>query len=125
MSEERIVALIDMDCFYVQVHLEQEPEYRGKPAVVVQYQKSREPQFNQNQNAENMGKRQHGGDGIIAVSYEARALGVKRGEHRFLHQGMGRTTKIHCTFLTQISNPIKSTEAVPDHSCLSSGRKTW
>ena len=89
MSDERIVALIDMDCFYVQVHLEQEPEYRGKPAVVVQYQKSREPQFNQNQNAESMGKRQHGGDGIIAVSYEARALGVKRGEHRFLHQGVG------------------------------------
>ena len=32
-----IIALIDMDCFYVQVELRLEPEWRGKPACVVQY----------------------------------------------------------------------------------------
>ena len=32
-----IIALIDMDCFYVQVELRREPEFRGKPAIVVQY----------------------------------------------------------------------------------------
>uniref|UniRef100_A0A1I8IM53 DNA polymerase eta n=1 Tax=Macrostomum lignano TaxID=282301 RepID=A0A1I8IM53_9PLAT len=45
-----------MDCFYVQVELQHCPESIGKPAVVVQYT----------------------GAGLLAVSYEARALGVRR-----------------------------------------------
>ncbi|XP_050693975.1 DNA polymerase eta-like, partial [Eriocheir sinensis] len=56
----RVVALVDMDCFYVQVEERDRPDIRGKPAAVVQYN-------------------QWMGGGIIAVNYEARAFGVKRG----------------------------------------------
>ncbi|XP_060703836.1 DNA polymerase eta isoform X2 [Hemiscyllium ocellatum] len=59
-GQERVVALIDMDCFYVQVEQKDNPELKGKPCAVVQY------------------KTWQGG-GIIAVSYEARAFGVTRG----------------------------------------------
>ncbi|XP_072356873.1 DNA polymerase eta-like [Scyliorhinus torazame] len=59
-GKERVVALVDMDCFYVQVEQKSHPELRGKPCAVVQY------------------KTWQGG-GIIAVSYEARAYGVTRG----------------------------------------------
>ncbi|XP_041043160.1 DNA polymerase eta isoform X2 [Carcharodon carcharias] len=59
-GQDRVVALIDMDCFYVQVEQKSDPELRGKPCAVAQY------------------KTWQGG-GIIAVSYEARAYGVTRG----------------------------------------------
>ena len=36
-SNERIVCLIDMDCFYVQVEEVEAPQYRGKPCGVSQY----------------------------------------------------------------------------------------
>ncbi|KAF6205262.1 hypothetical protein GE061_019430 [Apolygus lucorum] len=57
---DRIVALVDMDCFYCQVEEKLNPELKGKPTVVVQYNPWK-------------------GGGIIAVNYEARAQGVKRG----------------------------------------------
>lgn len=60
MTCNRIVVLVDMDCFYVQVEQRRDPEYKGKPCAVVQYKKYR-------------------GGGIIAVGYEARAHGVTRG----------------------------------------------
>ncbi|XP_031567727.1 DNA polymerase eta-like [Actinia tenebrosa] len=56
---ERVIALIDMDCFYVQVEQRRCPSLRGKPCAVVQYNKWK-------------------GGGIIAVSYEARDYGVTR-----------------------------------------------
>ncbi|XP_055492107.1 DNA polymerase eta [Leucoraja erinacea] len=59
-GKERVVVLVDMDCFYVQVEQKANPELKGKPCAVVQY------------------KTWQGG-GIVAVSYEARAQGVKRG----------------------------------------------
>ena len=55
----RIVALIDMDCFYCQVESRLNEELRGKPMAVVQYNSWK-------------------GGGIIAVNYEARAFGVTR-----------------------------------------------
>ncbi|KAG7462902.1 hypothetical protein MATL_G00189640 [Megalops atlanticus] len=58
-GKERVVALVDMDCFYVQVEQRLKPELRGKPCVVAQYKTWK-------------------GGGIIAVSYEARAHGVTR-----------------------------------------------
>lgn len=36
-SEERIIALIDMDCFFCQVESREKPELKGKPMVVSQF----------------------------------------------------------------------------------------
>ncbi|XP_040286766.1 DNA polymerase eta [Bufo bufo] len=58
-ARPRVVALVDMDCFYVQVEQRLRPELKSKPVVVAQYKTWR-------------------GGGIIAVSYEARAFGVTR-----------------------------------------------
>ncbi|KAM4772786.1 DNA polymerase eta [Rhinophrynus dorsalis] len=58
-GQDRVVALVDMDCFYVQVEQRLKPELKNKPVAVVQYKTWK-------------------GGGIIAVSYEARAFGVTR-----------------------------------------------
>ncbi|XP_007934393.1 DNA polymerase eta [Orycteropus afer afer] len=58
-AQDRVVALVDMDCFFVQVEQRQNPHLRNKPCAVVQYKSWK-------------------GGGIIAVSYEARAFGVTR-----------------------------------------------
>ncbi|XP_006860560.1 PREDICTED: DNA polymerase eta isoform X2 [Chrysochloris asiatica] len=58
-GQDRVVALVDMDCFFVQVEQRQNPHLRNKPCAVVQYKSWK-------------------GGGIIAVSYEARAFGVTR-----------------------------------------------
>ncbi|XP_018496659.1 DNA polymerase eta [Galendromus occidentalis] len=55
----RCIALIDMDCFYVQVEERLQPQHKGKPGVVVQWSGVE--------------------GGCIAVNYEARAKGIKRG----------------------------------------------
>ncbi|NWQ75155.1 POLH polymerase, partial [Columbina picui] len=59
-GRERVVALVDMDCFFMQVEQRLDPQLRGRPCAVVQYKEWK-------------------GGGIIAVSYEARAFGVTRG----------------------------------------------
>ncbi|XP_025200444.1 DNA polymerase eta-like [Melanaphis sacchari] len=56
---KRVVALVDMDCFYCQVEVQHNQSLIGKPVAVVQYNSWR-------------------GGGIIAVNYEARAKGVNR-----------------------------------------------
>ncbi|KAH8274240.1 hypothetical protein KR026_001167 [Drosophila bipectinata] len=56
---DRVVLLVDMDCFFCQVEEKQNPEHRNKPLAVVQYNPWR-------------------GGGIIAVNYAARAKGVTR-----------------------------------------------
>lgn len=58
-GKERVVALVDMDCFYVQVEQRLNPALKNKPCVVVQYKTFK-------------------GGGIIAVSYEARAFGITK-----------------------------------------------
>ncbi|XP_075151282.1 DNA polymerase eta [Haematobia irritans] len=56
---DRVVLLVDMDCFYCQVEEKLDPALRGLPIAVVQYNAWR-------------------GGGIIAVNYPARANGVTR-----------------------------------------------
>ncbi|XP_038876373.1 DNA polymerase eta isoform X2 [Benincasa hispida] len=58
-SDVRIIAHVDMDCFYVQVEQRKQPQLRGLPTAVVQYNSWK-------------------GGGLIAVGYEARKFGVKR-----------------------------------------------
>ncbi|KAK6150239.1 hypothetical protein DH2020_017764 [Rehmannia glutinosa] len=58
-SDSRVIAHIDMDCFYVQVEQRKQPSLRGHPTAVVQYNSWK-------------------GGGLIAVGYEARKYGVKR-----------------------------------------------
>lgn len=36
-GQDRIVALVDMDCFFVQVEQRQNPYLKNKPCAVVQY----------------------------------------------------------------------------------------
>ncbi|OMO94666.1 DNA-repair protein, UmuC-like protein [Corchorus olitorius] len=57
--DSRVIAHVDMDCFYVQVEQRNQPHLRGLPTAVVQYNEWR-------------------GGALIAVSYEARKFGVKR-----------------------------------------------
>ncbi|KAE8280698.1 DNA polymerase eta [Larimichthys crocea] len=58
-GKDRVVALVDMDCFYVQVEQRLNPALKNTPCVVAQYKTWK-------------------GGSIIAVSYEARAHGVTR-----------------------------------------------
>ncbi|XP_057417292.1 DNA polymerase eta isoform X2 [Lotus japonicus] len=58
-GDARVIAHVDMDCFYVQVEQRKQPSLRGLPSAVVQYNSFK-------------------GGGLIAVSYEARSFGVKR-----------------------------------------------
>ncbi|XVE48431.1 hypothetical protein DITRI_Ditri01bG0002000 [Diplodiscus trichospermus] len=57
--DSRVIAHVDMDCFYVQVEQRKQPQLRGLPTAVVQYNEWK-------------------GGALIAVSYEARKFGVKR-----------------------------------------------
>ncbi|XP_052865482.1 DNA polymerase eta [Anopheles cruzii] len=56
---DRVIVLVDMDCFYCQVEEKLNPAIQGKPIAVVQYNPWQ-------------------GGGIIAVNYPARAKGVTR-----------------------------------------------
>ena len=38
-DQGRVIALIDMDCFYVQVEQRENPALKGQPCAVVQYNK--------------------------------------------------------------------------------------
>ncbi|KAM9345004.1 DNA polymerase eta [Symphorus nematophorus] len=58
-GKDRVVALVDMDCFFVQVEQRLNPALKNTPCVVAQYKTWK-------------------GGCIIAVSYEARAYGVTR-----------------------------------------------
>ncbi|KAH9405107.1 hypothetical protein TYRP_000944 [Tyrophagus putrescentiae] len=60
LTKRRIVSLIDMDCFYVQCEQRLSPETWDKPCAVAQYNNWT-------------------GGGLIAVNYQARPFGVKRG----------------------------------------------
>ena len=72
--KSRLIAHIDMDCFYVQVERSFDKTLNGIPAGVVQYNPFgdlKSIKFNENRKGNTNGS-------LIAVSYEARAAGVKR-----------------------------------------------
>ncbi|KAG8428930.1 hypothetical protein GDO86_018798, partial [Hymenochirus boettgeri] len=74
-GHRRVIALVDMDCFYVQVEQRINPQLKNKPVVVVQY-------------------KTYKGGGIIAVSYEARAFGVTR--NMFADDAKKLCADLHC-----------------------------
>ena len=39
VGKQKVIVLVDMDCFYVQVEKKLHPELVGKPCAVVQYKK--------------------------------------------------------------------------------------
>ncbi|RXG67155.1 DNA polymerase eta [Armadillidium vulgare] len=82
---DRLIILLDMDCFYVQVEERDNPEIKGQPAAVVQY---------------NTWK----GGGIIAVNYEARSFGVKRGMR-------GDEAKDKCPTIHLVQVPVQRGKA--------------
>lgn len=77
----RVVAHLDLDCFYVQVELRRRPELKGKPVCVVQYNSWK-------------------GGGMIAVSYESRAFGIKRSMR-------GDQARRLCPSVELITVPVK------------------
>ncbi|XP_067643242.1 DNA polymerase eta [Eurosta solidaginis] len=75
----RVVVLVDMDCFYCQVEEKLDPQLKGQPIAVVQYNEWR-------------------GGGIIAVNYAARAKGVTRHMR-------GDEAKEHCPEIQLVRVP--------------------
>lgn len=73
MTTTRVIAHIDMDCFYCQVESVRDETLRGIPMAVVQYNPYDCKKVLATDNRKNIGL-----GSIIAVNYEARARGVKR-----------------------------------------------
>jgi DNA polymerase eta len=81
VNPSRVVALVDMDCFYCEVERQQSPQLRGQPMAVVQYNPFEEHEgkrvvLSQSRELPRVDNDSNGS--IIAVSYEARAAGVTR-----------------------------------------------
>ena len=87
-----VIALLDMDCFYVQVETRDQPRLRGRPAAVVQYNAWR-------------------GGGIIAVNYEARAHGVTRNMR-------GEQAREVCPDIELVTVPVLRDKADLGNHCI-------
>ncbi|KAH8051617.1 hypothetical protein JL720_15105 [Aureococcus anophagefferens] len=75
-STQACVGFIDMDCFYVAVERARDPSLDGLPVAVCQYESWQKD--TKTLTASDDRRVTSGGSGLIAVSYEARAAGVKR-----------------------------------------------
>jgi nucleotidyltransferase/DNA polymerase involved in DNA repair len=104
MTDNRIVCHIDMDAFYCQVECALFPQLKGLPCVVCQYNPS--PGFLvENLLPDNPNRINYSGstfNTIIAVSYEARAKGVRR-----LGGQSGQQAKKICPELNLIHVPTQ------------------
>ena len=102
----RCIVHVDLDCFYVQVERSKNPELKDVPCAVVQYNKWQ-------------------GGGIIALSYEAKAAGVKRSvrlripnfyahvhkHSTFIRQMRGSDAKKKCPNIRLVTVPVKNEKA--------------
>lgn len=75
VMEKRVVGFVDLDCFYCAVERSRDPSLRG-PLAVCQYETWRKDVPDMPASRDR--RVTSGGAGLIAVSYEARARGVKR-----------------------------------------------
>ena len=75
-DSNRVICYIDMDCFYVEVERALDASLVGLPVAVCQYETWRRD--TRDVAADACRRVVSGGAGLIAVSYEARAMGVTR-----------------------------------------------
>ena len=99
-NEHRIIAHIDLDCFYVQVERSLNPSFLNKPVAVVQYNPFGD--LKTLKGTDNRCLETNGS--IIAVSYEARSFGVKRGMR-------GNDARKLCSDLIVIQVPVNHGKA--------------
>lgn len=72
LSQERVILHVDMDCFFVQCERLRDPDLLRKPVAVTQH------------------------EDIISVSYEARALGVRKHDlPQFVAERFKQVTLVH------------------------------
>jgi len=94
----RVVAHVDLDCFYCAVERRLDASLRGRPLVVVQYNPTEEGGV-VTRGAGDPSRRMDGGNGsAIAVSYEARGRGVRRGMR-------GAEARTYCPELAVVQVP--------------------
>lgn len=84
-NESRVVCHIDLDCFYVQVERRKDHALMNKPCAVVQYNKWK-------------------GGAIIALSYEAKAAGVRRNMR-------GEEARRACPGIQLVTVPVANEKA--------------
>jgi len=94
----RVVAHLDLDCFYCAVERRLDPALKGVPLVVVQYNPYEEGGVVTRAPGDASRRMDAGNGSAIAVSYEARGRGVKRGMR-------GSEARSHCPELAVVQVP--------------------